>query len=87
MLLLTNDGEWADRVLHPRHGVEREYAIALAAPLDRDQADALQAGIPLERGARHAGRAPTDDRHRGPAAGGAPPTRRLRRTSPGTARP
>ena len=27
MLLLTNDGEWADRVLHPRHGVEREYAI------------------------------------------------------------
>ena len=29
MLLLTNDGAWADRVLHPRHGVEREYAIGL----------------------------------------------------------
>ncbi len=50
MLLLTNDGEWADRVLHPRHGVEREYAIGLGAPLTNDQADGLQAGIPLTEG-------------------------------------
>ena len=27
LILLTNDGAWADRVLHPRFGVEREYAI------------------------------------------------------------
>jgi 23S rRNA pseudouridine2605 synthase len=50
MLLLTNDGAWADRVLHPRHGVEREYAIALERELDHDQVDALRAGIPLEEG-------------------------------------
>jgi 23S rRNA pseudouridine2605 synthase len=50
MLLLTNDGAWADRVLHPRHGVEREYAIGLRAALDDDQATALQAGIPLDEG-------------------------------------
>ena len=50
MLLLTNDGAWADRVLHPRHGVEREYAIGLRAPLDDDQAKALQDGIPLDEG-------------------------------------
>ena len=50
MLLLTNDGAWADRVLHPRHGVEREYAIALRAPLENDQAKALQDGIPLDEG-------------------------------------
>jgi len=50
MLLLTNDGAWADRVLHPRHGVEREYALGLATPLDRDQADALREGIPLTEG-------------------------------------
>ena len=31
LLILTNDGGWADRVLHPRHGVEREYAIGLRA--------------------------------------------------------
>ena len=50
MLLLTNDGAWADRVLHPRHGVEREYAIGLERPLGDDQVAALQAGIRLEEG-------------------------------------
>jgi 23S rRNA pseudouridine2605 synthase len=50
MLLLTNDGEWADRVLHPRHGVEREYAIGLERPLDGDQVAALQRGIRLDEG-------------------------------------
>jgi 23S rRNA pseudouridine2605 synthase len=50
LLLLTNDGEWADRVLHPRNGVEREYALGLDRPLERDQVDALQRGIRLEEG-------------------------------------
>ena len=35
LLILTNDGAWADRVLHPRHGVEREYAIGLRAAARR----------------------------------------------------
>lgn len=50
MLLLTNDGAWAERVLHPSHGVEREYALGLVVPLDRAQADALIAGISLPEG-------------------------------------
>jgi pseudouridine synthase len=50
LLLLTNDGAWAERVLHPRFGVEREYAVALAAPLRGDQVRALNAGIRLDEG-------------------------------------
>src|SRR6476620_7134482 len=50
LVLLTNDGDWADRVLHPRNGVEREYALGLDRPLERDQVDALQKGIRLEEG-------------------------------------
>ena len=50
LLLLTNDGDWADRVLHPRNGVEREYALGLDRPLERDQVDALQKGIRLDEG-------------------------------------
>ncbi len=50
LLLLTNDGAWTDRVLHPRHGVEREYAVAVNLPLDAGQRAALAAGIPLEEG-------------------------------------
>lgn len=50
LLLLTNDGPWADRVLHPRYGVEREYAIGLRVPLGRDQVRALGEGIALDEG-------------------------------------
>jgi 23S rRNA pseudouridine2605 synthase len=50
MLLLTNDGAWAERVLHPRHGVEREYALGLRAPLDGGQLEALRGGIQLDEG-------------------------------------
>ena len=50
LLILTNDGAWADRVLHPRHGIEREYAIGLRTPLSAEQVAALQAGIPLDEG-------------------------------------
>jgi len=50
LILLTNDGAWADRVLHPRFGVEREYAIGLPAELTQEQGDALTAGIRLEEG-------------------------------------
>jgi 23S rRNA pseudouridine2605 synthase len=50
LLLLTNDGEWAERVLHPRFGVEREYAVGLERPLTPDQIRVLNAGIRLDEG-------------------------------------
>jgi 23S rRNA pseudouridine2605 synthase len=50
LLILTNDGAWSERVLHPRYGVEREYAIALAWPLDDERLAALAEGVPLEEG-------------------------------------
>ncbi len=50
LLLLTNDGDWAEHVLHPRFGVEREYGLALERPLAPDQVRALNAGIRLDEG-------------------------------------
>src|SRR4051794_15819183 len=50
LLLLTNDGDWADGILHPRHGVEREYAVGLSRPLTREQAEALEQGVELGEG-------------------------------------
>jgi len=50
LLLLTNDGAWAERVLHPRYEVEREYAVALEAPLDADQGRLLARGVALNEG-------------------------------------
>ncbi|MHB8893132.1 MAG: pseudouridine synthase [Candidatus Limnocylindrales bacterium] len=50
LILVTNDGEWAERVLHPRYGVEREYAVGLAQQLTRAQAEALETGVELPEG-------------------------------------
>ncbi len=50
LLLLTNDGIWAERVLHPRHAVEREYAVGLGRPLTPDEARRLREGILLQEG-------------------------------------
>jgi 23S rRNA pseudouridine2605 synthase len=50
LLILTNDGAWSEKVLHPRFGVEREYALAVRAPLSYEQVHALEQGIELEEG-------------------------------------
>jgi 23S rRNA pseudouridine2605 synthase len=50
LLLLTNDGDWAEHVLHPRYGVEREYAVGLGQPLTREQAQRLETGVLLQEG-------------------------------------
>jgi 23S rRNA pseudouridine2605 synthase len=50
LILLTNDGDWAEHVLHPRYGVEREYAVALSRMLTRDQAERLERGVELAEG-------------------------------------
>ncbi len=50
LLLMTNDGDWSQRVLHPSHGVDREYAVGLREPLRAEQAWALLDGIDLEEG-------------------------------------
>ena len=50
LLLLTNDGDWAQRLLHPRNGVEREYAVGIDAALSDDQVRDLRAGVVFDEG-------------------------------------
>lgn len=50
LLLLTNDGAWAERVLHPRYGVPREYAVGIDGSLSSDQLRRLRSGIDLDEG-------------------------------------
>ena len=50
LILLTNDGELANRLTHPRYGVPRTYRAALRrAPSERDL-DRLRRGVKLEDG-------------------------------------
>ena len=50
LMLLTNDGDWANRVLHPRYGNEREYAALVTPPPTRPMLNRLLSGVPLEDG-------------------------------------
>jgi 23S rRNA pseudouridine2605 synthase len=50
LMLLTNDGEWANRVLQPRYGNEREYAALVDPAPDRGTLDRLRRGVELEDG-------------------------------------
>jgi 23S rRNA pseudouridine2605 synthase len=45
LLLLTNDGELALRLTHPRYKVDKEYEVLLDRPFDMTLADKLRAGI------------------------------------------
>lgn len=53
LMVLTNDGEWANRLLHPRYGLEREYAVLLARDPDEADLRQLAAGVQLEDGRAH----------------------------------
>jgi 23S rRNA pseudouridine2605 synthase len=48
LLLLTNDGDLAAKLTHPRHGVERTYEARVAGMPDREAVDRLRRGIPLD---------------------------------------
>ncbi len=65
LLLLTNDGTWAQRVLHPRYGHEREYDVAVEGDLTDEALARLQRGIPLEEGIARAVRITVRSRSRG----------------------
>jgi 23S rRNA pseudouridine2605 synthase len=50
LILLTNDGELANQLTHPRYGHEKEYRVLLARRPDEQQLDAWRRGVVLEDG-------------------------------------
>jgi 23S rRNA pseudouridine2605 synthase len=50
LLLLTNDGELAHRLAHPRHGVEKEYLAEVDGVPQRKHLAELKRGVDLEDG-------------------------------------
>jgi 23S rRNA pseudouridine2605 synthase len=50
LMLLTNDGELANRLAHPRYGVLKTYLAEIEGHVPRDLGKRLRAGIELEDG-------------------------------------
>jgi 23S rRNA pseudouridine2605 synthase len=48
LLLLTNDGDLAARLTHPRHEVERTYEAYVSGTPDHNAIEQLRRGIPLD---------------------------------------
>ncbi|MHC0430501.1 pseudouridine synthase [Streptomyces sp. O3] len=50
IILLTNHGELAHRLTHPKYGVKKTYVAAIQGPIPRDLGKQLKDGIQLEDG-------------------------------------
>jgi 23S rRNA pseudouridine2605 synthase len=65
LLLLTNDGDLAQRLLHPRFGVEKEYLVEVEGSIGREALRKLERGVELEDGPARALRVGSVQRQRG----------------------
>ncbi len=50
LILLTNDGEWANSLAHPSKGVEKSYEVLVEEVVTRDHLERLRKGVRLEDG-------------------------------------
>ena len=50
MLLLTNEGDVAEQLLHPRNRVRRRYEVTVAGPVSKSLASRVREGVELDDG-------------------------------------
>jgi len=50
LILVTNDGELADRLTHPRYGVAKTYHVVVAGQISAEELARLQRGVHLAEG-------------------------------------
>lgn len=50
LLILTNDGELANRLAHPAHGVDKTYLATVQGAVRKESIRALRTGVDLEDG-------------------------------------
>jgi len=54
LILLTNDGDWAQKIAHPKFGLVKKYRVATDRALSAREIDQLKAGVKIENGVARA---------------------------------
>lgn len=48
LMIFTNDGEFANALMHPRYGVEKEYLVKLSGRLTKEERKRMVSGVRVE---------------------------------------
>ena len=54
LILLTNDGDWAQKIAHPKFGLVKKYRVATDRALSAREIEQLKAGVKIENGVARA---------------------------------
>ena len=64
LILVTNDGEFANRMTHPRYGVVKRYEVRVAGHPDRETLERIRSGVHLAEGLAKVDSIQSKRRHR-----------------------
>ena len=54
MLVLTNDGDFANKIMHPRNSVFKTYRVTVRPSIDEDRLVKMETGVVLDDGTKTA---------------------------------
>ncbi len=64
LLLFTNDGDFANKIMHPRYEIKKTYLVGLGNEINQKQIDQIEKGMMLEDGKTSPAKVrKLDDRH------------------------
>jgi 23S rRNA pseudouridine2605 synthase len=48
LMIFTNDGDFANTIMHPRFGIEKEYLVKVKGSFGKDEIKKMKEGIPID---------------------------------------
>jgi 23S rRNA pseudouridine2605 synthase len=62
LILVTNDGEFANKIMHPRYGIEKTYTVRVQGRIDDESLTKIREGVHLSEGRTSGARVLVDRR-------------------------
>jgi 23S rRNA pseudouridine2605 synthase len=49
LMIFTNDGDFANTIMHPRYGIEKEYLVKIKGSFEKDEIQKMKEGIVIDK--------------------------------------